>query len=77
MHYKNGREAKVGDKVIIPRGNDSFIGVVVELLPGAETCNLYAVPLRDVQLADSCKDCVHLEDALSVSEPEAESANNF
>lgn len=73
MHYKNGREAKLGDKVLVPNGNYTFVGVVTQLVAGSDTCNLYATPLQNTQLAN-CKDCVHVEDALAVSKPEAEKA---
>ncbi len=66
MHYKNGREVKMGDKVLVPNGNYTFVGIVTQLIPGASTCNLYAVPLGNAQLATS-RDCVHLEDAMNVN----------
>lgn len=41
MHYKNGREAKVGDHVV-KRLSDGTVktGVVVSLVPGATACNI-------------------------------------
>lgn len=71
MHYKNGREAKVGDKVLVPNGNYTFVGVVAEIQPGSTTCNMQVQPLRNVQAA-TCGDCIHLDDALAVSKPESE-----
>lgn len=41
-HYKNGREAKVGDQVLGRGYNVKHIisGVVVGITPGAECCNV-------------------------------------
>jgi len=65
MHYKNGREAKVGDKVLVPNGNYTFVGVVAETVPGASSCNIHVVPLRNSQIAN-CGDCTHLADIEAV-----------
>jgi len=70
MHYKNGREVRVGDRVLVPNGNHTFVGVVVQTVPNATSCNLYAVPLRDTQLA-SAKDCLNLEDVMAAKIPDA------
>lgn len=70
MHYKNGREAKVGDKVLVPNGNYTFVGVVVQTVAGSDTCNLYAVPLQNTQLAN-CKDCLHIDDVAAASIPDS------
>lgn len=76
MHYKNGREAKVGDPVI---GKDyqglPFSGIVAKTNPGSTTCNLVVVPIPvlGVQSAVTAGECVHVDDALNVSAPEAES----
>jgi len=68
MHYKNGREAKLGDRILVPNGHYTFVGVVAELIPGATSCNLYVVPLKSAQLSNA-KDCVLVEDALAVGVP--------
>ena len=41
MHYKNGREAKVGDPVIGTTYNrkGTQIGIIVGITPGTDTCN--------------------------------------
>jgi len=43
MHYKNGREAKVGDWVVGPTHNSNNsirIGYVIELMPKQGPCNV-------------------------------------
>lgn len=44
-HYKNGREAKLGDEVIGQGYNvkHPITGVVIGIKPGADTCNLTVV----------------------------------
>ena len=60
MHYKNGREAKIGDRVI---GKDVYgkvlAGILIEVVPGTDTCNGYVVP--DETRLVSLKDCLHIE----------------
>jgi hypothetical protein len=69
MHYKNGREAKVGDKVITKDCCGTIhAGVVVALYPGSDTCNIGLVPIGQ-QFSANAKDSLHMEDAL---EPKAE-----
>ena len=62
MHYKNGREAKVGDKIV---GRDvsgsPLAGVVIDRYPETDRCNLIVAPLTCTYTASAC-DCVHVED---------------
>lgn len=62
MHYKNGREAKLGDRVLVG-GPHPYVGVVVEAQAGADTCNLRIVPcpLRILEYA-TAKECLHVDD---------------
>lgn len=67
MHYKNGREAKVGDQVVARDYNGTaFAGVVVKTIPGTDACNLQVVPLRDHPHTYTAKECLHIDDALTV-----------
>ena len=67
MHYKNGREAKVGDKIVgkdIYTGNP-FSGIVGFAHAGSDTCNLTVYPLMATdQMSATAKDCLHIEDVL-------------
>lgn len=45
MHYMNGKEATVGDKVVaVDEVGNAMAGTVVETVPGADSCNLAIVP---------------------------------
>jgi hypothetical protein len=73
MHYRNGREAKIGDQIVgrYPMGN-LVSGILVKANPGSETCNgtvmltavLYTLPL--VTLGE----CVHADDISELSKQE-------
>ena len=65
MHYKNGREAKVGDQIVVTNyGGIKVTGVVVAAFPGSETCNLLVQPINpNGNLSASAKECLHVEDA--------------
>lgn len=63
MHYKNGREAKVGDKIV---GKDCvgnpYCGVVIGTYPTADRCNLQVAPANNF-LTASADECLHVDDA--------------
>lgn len=65
MHYRNGREAKNGDKVIqlsIDGSRITAVGVVYDATPGNDYCNGHIAPIqRAVEGACMC-DCLHIDD---------------
>lgn len=65
MHYKNGRPAKNGDKVVlIPDwvGGVPVAGVLVDAKPGITHCNGYLAPItHGIQAADLSR-CLHVDD---------------
>jgi len=63
MHYKNGREAKIGDKILgkDSRGNP-VAGVLVSASPGSTTCNGQIVPFNSLTYCVTLGDCLHAED---------------
>lgn len=68
MHYKNGREAKLGDKVVgkDPNGN-AIGGILVSAYPGSETCNGNIVAtsvIEQNQRLVTLSDCLHVDDAI-------------
>lgn len=73
MHYKNGREAKVGDTVF---GTDyqgfPLSGVVVRTVPDAKSCNIHIVATKGLMPAYNASAFLHAEDALAMSAPELE-----
>lgn len=64
MHYKNGREAHNGDKVVyITDYGAAAIGILYDAVPGNDSCN---GRLAAISLHDPCPDlreCLHLDDA--------------
>lgn len=65
MHYKNGRSAQVGDKVV---GRDwsgnPVAGIVVQTLSTPNTCNIAVVPLANVSCSLNSAHFLHVDDAL-------------
>lgn len=71
MHYKNGREAKNGDKIVIvcPYTGTIRTGVLYDAVAGNDQCNgkiAQAQPNDFVNLAES----LHVEDAAKLLQPE-------
>lgn len=64
MHYRNGREAKNGDKVI-QIGFDGKIegfGVLYDATPGNDYCNGRIAPAQPMQNGACLCDCLHADD---------------
>lgn len=68
MHYRNGREAKNGDKIVklesIGAGVVSF-GVLHSAVPGNDFCNGGIAPLINDSMACMC-DCLHVDDLAAI-----------
>jgi hypothetical protein len=64
MHYRNGREAKNGDKVIqlgYDGGGLVAFGVLHSATPGSDHCNGSIAPVSGITGACLC-DCLHVDD---------------
>ena len=64
MHYRNGREAKNGDKVIqlsYEGGKVLGTGVLYDAVPGNDHCNGYVAPIP-AGTAACLVDCIHADD---------------
>lgn len=67
MHYKNGREAKNGDKVIlIPVNGNPITGILYDAVAGNDFCNGKIAPIGMVEYCPNLKDCLRLDDALEL-----------
>jgi hypothetical protein len=65
MHYKNGREAKNGDKVmLIPTYGNPVVGILYDATAGNDYCNGKIAPMSPSDACPNLKECVHLEDVL-------------
>lgn len=65
MHYRNGREAKNGDKVVFfgyGGAKISAIGVLHDAVPGNDFCNGSIAPISTALTGACLCDCLHLDD---------------
>lgn len=69
MHYRNGREAKNGDRVVSLTGygsgpvNINAIGILYDAVPGSDFCNGSIAPIMGGQVVGACLcDCLHYDD---------------
>jgi hypothetical protein len=66
MHYKNGREAKNGDKVVlIPQYGSAVIGILYDAKAGNDFCNGKIAPIAPTDACPNLKEVLHLDDVLS------------
>lgn len=68
MHYRNGREAKNGDKIIqltTDGGKITHLGVLHDAVPGNDFCNGSIAPLPQHAGACMC-DCLHVDDLAEI-----------
>ncbi len=68
MHYRNGREAKNGDKVVSfgAGGEIVGIGVLHSAVPGNDYCNGAIAPLHTVNIGACMCDCLHIDDLAKI-----------
>jgi hypothetical protein len=68
MHYRNGREAKNGDKIVKldEKGNVVSFGVLHSAAPGNDYCNGYIAIIQAANDYACMVDCLHIEDVAAV-----------
>ena len=64
MHYRNGREAKNGDRVIQlgTNGTITAVGILWGAVPGNDYCNGTIAPIQPVNNNACLCDCLHADD---------------
>lgn len=66
MHYRNGREAKNGDKVVQfamdESGKITAFGVLHSAVPGNDYCNGMIAPIQHPVTTACICDCLHVDD---------------
>lgn len=64
MHYRNGREAKNGDKIVQlgDKGKITASGVLYDAVPGNDYCNGFIAPAQNPLTAACMVDCLHVDD---------------
>ncbi len=66
MHYKNGREAKNGDKVVLlPVYGSAAVGILYDAQAGNDFCNGKVAPISPGDPCPNLKECLHLDDVLA------------
>jgi len=68
MHYRNGREAKNGDKIVKldSSGNIVSFGVLHSAVPGNDYCNGNIAPLQPANDYACMVDCLHIDDVAAM-----------
>lgn len=64
MHYRNGKEAKNGDKIVQLGSNGEIVavGVLHSATPGNDYCNGYIAPTQSPVTTACLCDCLLVED---------------
>lgn len=63
MHYRNGREAKNGDKIVrLEGGKIVAFGVLYSAVPGNDYCNGSIATIQSPQEYACMCDCLHIDD---------------
>ena len=68
MHYRNGREAKNGDKIVQLdySGNVTAFGVLHSAVPGNDYCNGQIAAIQHLQTTACMVDCLHIDDVATL-----------
>lgn len=68
MHYRNGREAKNGDKVVQldMNGNIAAFGVLHSATAGNDYCNGNIAPIQPTNAGACMVDCLHADDVAAI-----------
>lgn len=75
MHYKNGREAKNGDKIIhFPSYGAPVAGILYDAQPGNDYCNGRVAPTSPSDPCPNLQECLHVDDVKAACEPKPEPA---
>jgi hypothetical protein len=63
MHYKNGREAHNGDRVVLlPSYGAPVIGLLYDAVAGNDTCNGRIAAINNNDPCPNLKECLHIDD---------------
>lgn len=69
MHYKNGREAKNGDKVVLQDyAGNVFVGILYDATAGNDYCNGKLAIISPSDPTPNLKECLHLDDVKTAIE---------
>ena len=69
MHYKNGREAKNGDKVVVfATYGPAYIGILYDAVAGNDACNGRIAVTSQSDPSPNLKECLHLDDVKALAD---------
>ena len=72
MHYKNGREAKNGDKVVlIPSYGPPKVGILYGATPGNNVCNGNLAQTSQSDPVANLSECLHIDDVAKADIPDS------
>lgn len=69
MHYRNGREAQNGDKIVslgFGGGKIEAFGVLHSAVPGNDYCNGNIAPIQPTNAGACLCDCLHIDDLAAI-----------
>lgn len=67
MHYRNGREAKNGDKIVkLEGGKVVAFGVLHGAVPGSDYCNGNIAIIQQATDYACIVDCLHIDDVAAI-----------
>jgi hypothetical protein len=66
MHYKNGRKAKNGDKVVLINDYAAVVGILYDATEGNDYCNGKLAPISPGDPCPNLKECLRLDDVKAV-----------
>ena len=68
MHYRNGREARNGDRVIQldSTGKPAGIGILHDAQPGNDFCNGQVASIQAIGAGACLVDCLHADDLMAI-----------
>ena len=71
MHYRNGREAKNGDKIVQfgsygTSAQITAVGVLYVAKPGNDYCNGNIAPVQQLATSACLCDCLHVDDLAEI-----------
>jgi hypothetical protein len=70
MHYKNGREAKNGDKVVMIQSPGIVTaGILYNAMPGNDHCNGRLALMQQNDPYCNLKECLHADDIAAATIP--------
>lgn len=74
MHYKNGRVAQAGDRIVQVMGGAAH-GVLHSVNPGSDSCNGRVATITSADPYVNIHDCLHVDDVSAATIPDSTKPN--